>query len=77
MEKLYNSSNNVTEVALDCGFNNVRNFNRVFKSVTGYTPTEFAALPDKESYNIGYYQRKSSEKQYVENDSITIVKNKQ
>lgn len=77
MEKLYNSSNNVTEIALDCGFNNVRNFNRVFKSVTGYTPTEFAALPDKESYNIGYYQRKSSEKQYVENDSITIVKNKQ
>ncbi len=75
MEKLYNSSNNVTEIALDCGFNNVRNFNRVFKSVTGYTPTEFSGLPDKESYNLGYYQRKSSEKLYVENDSITIVKN--
>lgn len=75
MEKLSKSAKNVTEIALDCGFNNVRNFNRVFKGVTGYTPTEFSALPDKEYYNLGYYQRKSSEKQYVENDSITIVKN--
>ena len=63
MEKLYNSSNNVTQIALDCGFNNVRNFNEFLK-VLQVIPNEFAALPDKESYNIGII-RKSSEKQYV------------
>jgi AraC-like DNA-binding protein len=28
----------VTELAHGCGFSTVRNFNRVFKLVTGYTP---------------------------------------
>lgn len=28
----------ITEVAIACGFNTIRNFNRIFKELTGYTP---------------------------------------
>lgn len=28
----------ITEIAIRCGFDTIRNFNRVFKSITGYTP---------------------------------------
>lgn len=28
----------ITEIALECGFGTIRNFNRVFKKITGYTP---------------------------------------
>lgn len=31
----------ITEVATTCGFGTIRNFNRVFKAITGYTPKEF------------------------------------
>ena len=30
----------MTEIALACGFGTIRNFNRTFKALTGYTPTE-------------------------------------
>ena len=33
----------MTELMGSCGFNTLRNFNRVFKDITGYAPT---ALPD-------------------------------
>ena len=33
----------VTEVAIQSGFNTIRNFNRIFREYTGYTPKE---LPD-------------------------------
>lgn len=32
------------DIAWDCGFNSVRNFNRVFKSVTGMTPGEYKSI---------------------------------
>lgn len=32
----------VTEIALEVGFNSLRNFNRVFRKRTGYTPTTLA-----------------------------------
>lgn len=28
----------ITQIAIQCGFNTIRNFNRIFKDVTGYTP---------------------------------------
>lgn len=31
----------VTETAIRCGFGTIRNFNRTFKSITGYTPSAF------------------------------------
>ena len=30
----------MTEIALACGFGTIRNFNRTFKALTGYTPTK-------------------------------------
>lgn len=71
-----NTTNRVTDIALNCGFNNIRTFNRVFKEITGYTPSEFQKLTDPDSYNLTYYKRKSSEQEFVENDSLTVVKNK-
>ena len=34
---------NLTEIAIQCGFNSSSYFCKVFKSLTGYTPSEFAA----------------------------------
>ena len=39
----------MAELMSSCGFNTLRNFNRVFKEVTGYSPTK---LPDDYSLNI-------------------------
>lgn len=36
--KLKEGRMSVTEIAGSCGFNTIRNFNRVFKSFTGYSP---------------------------------------
>lgn len=42
VERLSAGDTTVTEVSQSCGFNTIRNFNRVFKALTGYTP---ATLP--------------------------------
>jgi AraC-like DNA-binding protein len=39
-ELLYSHSN-INEVAYRCGFNNISNFNRQFKAITGLTPSEY------------------------------------
>ena len=36
--QLRNTGKKITDVALSCGFNNIRTFNRVFKDITGYKP---------------------------------------
>ena len=38
VERLLQGDATVTEVSQSCGFNTIRNFNRVFKALTGYTP---------------------------------------
>lgn len=38
-EMLLNTNKSVTEIALDCGFSNVRTFNRVFRQFTNRTPS--------------------------------------
>ncbi len=30
----------ITEIAIECGFGTIRNFNRVFKSITGFSPKD-------------------------------------
>ena len=65
----------VLDVALSCGFNNIRTFNRVFKEITGYTPSQFLNLGDPDSINLSYYKRKSSHQEFVEDDSLTLVRN--
>jgi len=34
---------NITTIALECGFNNLANFNRRFREITGLTPRQFRA----------------------------------
>lgn len=38
---LVDTTQSVAEVAYDCGFNNLSNFNRLFHKVRGFTPTQF------------------------------------
>lgn len=40
MEKIKEKSNGITQISLDCGFDTIRNFNRVFKNHTGYAPKD-------------------------------------
>ena len=37
--KLKEGKFTVTEIAVECGFGTIRNFNRTFKALTGYSPT--------------------------------------
>lgn len=46
IEQLLSTDCSVLDAAMDCGFNNIRTFNRVFKEITGHTPTEFCKLSD-------------------------------
>ena len=41
---LVDTTQNVSEVCYSCGFNNLSNFNRVFKAKRGYTPRDFRTL---------------------------------
>ena len=63
------------DIALSSGFNNIRTFNRVFKEITGYTPSQFPNLDDPDSINLSYYKRKSTHQEFVEDDSLTLVRN--
>lgn len=63
------------DIALECGFTNIRSFNRVFKEITGYTPTEFSNQVDPDLYKTTYYHRKSGDAEYVEGDSTTMRPN--
>ncbi|HVM89352.1 MAG TPA: AraC family transcriptional regulator [Puia sp.] len=38
---LIETTQNISEIAYDCGFNNISNFNRIFKKKKGCTPKEF------------------------------------
>lgn len=38
---LVTTDSNIATIALECGFESIRNFNRVFKTYSGMTPTEF------------------------------------
>ena len=63
------------DIALECGFSNIRSFNRVFKEITGSTPTEFSTQIDPDVYKTTYYHRKSGETEYVEGGSTTMRPN--
>lgn len=40
-EALSDTGKRVSEIAFDCGYDNLSNFNRQFKKVTGYSPNEY------------------------------------
>ena len=41
---LIQTDKNVIEIAYECGFNNISNFNRTFKIITGKTPSKYRIL---------------------------------
>ena len=41
---LVDTTQNISEICYSCGFNNLSNFNRIFKSKRGYTPRDFRTL---------------------------------
>jgi AraC-like DNA-binding protein len=41
---LVDSSQSVSEICYACGFNNLSNFNRIFKAKRGYTPRDFRTI---------------------------------
>lgn len=49
IDLIRNTDMSMTETAMNCGFETIRNFNRVFKQITGYSPRE---LPDDYVLNL-------------------------
>lgn len=45
--ELIDTSSNISQIGYNCGFNNLSNFNRVFKARRGTTPKEFRQLYKK------------------------------
>lgn len=57
IEKLKQGNANITTISSECGFNTIRNFNRVFKNFTGYSPSnlphDYSFLYDlREGYGL-------------------------
>jgi len=44
---LVDSNKTIAEICYECGFNNLSNFNRLFKAKRGYTPRDFRTLYKK------------------------------
>lgn len=54
IEKINENKLNITETASACGFNTIRNFNRVFKKFTGYSPN---SLPSNYTFTYSFQNR--------------------
>lgn len=76
VQMLGSGQHRMIDIALECGFSNIRSFNRVFKEITGYTPTQVSSQQvDPELYKTTYYHRRSGETEYVEDGSKTMRPN--
>lgn len=53
-ELLISTDRNISEIALDCGFQNLSNFNRLFRHSVGLTPSGYRA--EKERARFGYHE---------------------
>lgn len=70
---LKKSDKRTVDISQICGFNNLRTFNRTFKEITGYTPTQFKNLSNVDSYTLTYYKRRSTEQTLAVWDSPTVI----
>lgn len=50
-EVLSENESSIEEIAYDCGFNSKASFNRNFKTITGYTPSEYRSRSKKSISN--------------------------
>lgn len=57
-ELLKNSDEDVTQIAMKCGFSTIRNFNRVFKNETGQTPKDYRSA-NSSNYGSDSKRRKA------------------
>ncbi len=57
---LVSSEKNISEICFDCGFGNISNFNRAFKSLKGCTPKEFR---DQQRLVLEYGRQRDSAQQ--------------
>lgn len=73
-ELLARSDSSMIQIAFACGFQNVRNFNRVFKEITGSTPSEYSRIAGNEPRNFTYYKSNADIIAEAEKDPMTIVK---
>lgn len=73
-ELIRSGSGKMTEISLSCGFSNIRTFNRVFKEITGFTPSQFARLSETELANVSYQITRSDEERLSNQDSKTLIK---
>ena len=46
-KKMLRGDAKITQIALDCGFGSMRNFNRVFKEAAGVTPSEYRKMKER------------------------------
>jgi xylan 1,4-beta-xylosidase len=54
IEMIRAKTTTMTSVAISCGFGTIRNFNRVFKAITGYSPRELPNTYDTVSMHPTY-----------------------
>jgi transcriptional regulator GlxA family with amidase domain len=54
MELLSGTKIPVTQVALQCGFNSIATFNRVFREIRGCTPTQYRVIYGSEGKGDAY-----------------------
>lgn len=57
-ELLKNSDEDVTQIAMKCGFSTIRNFNRVFKNETGQMPKDYRSA-NNSNYGSDLKRRKA------------------
>ena len=75
IELLHNTTNPIAEIAYECGFQDVRTFNRVFQQYTGHNPSAFRKNPQLLNYVVAYPHRKGGACLLVENDSPVVHQN--
>lgn len=65
----------IAELALACGFPNLRTFNRVFKQYTSLRPSEYRRQTAGDPLTLTFRTRKTDDPAVVVGDSPAVVKN--
>jgi len=50
--KLIDTHDTITEICYNCGFNNISNFNRIFKKRKECTPTEYREKYERSRFKV-------------------------
>lgn len=72
-DMLCNSNEKIVDIALSCGFDNVRSFNRIFRQYTNTSPSQFRDLPRSVRESLPSNMRKYQKREYVYGDSPVVL----